>query len=111
MRMSPLLSPRLGARVPRQTQPPRYRTEPAPRRSAFGGEAVSAVPGDALAAIAAGLASAVTGDELTLAPGEARSFVRLLATPAYEAWLIAWGSSGALDLHDHGGAAGAVHVV
>jgi hypothetical protein len=64
-----------------------------------------------LTAIAAGLASAVSGEELTLAPGEPRRFVRLLATPSYEAWLIAWAPAGTLELHDHGGSVGALHVV
>ncbi|MEN3316334.1 MAG: hypothetical protein V7605_2568 [Acidimicrobiaceae bacterium] len=64
-----------------------------------------------LIAIAAGLASAVGGDELTLEPGEPRAFVRLLEAPTYEAWLIAWGPMAALDLHDHGGSVGAIHVV
>ena len=64
-----------------------------------------------LTAIAAGLASALTGEELTLEPGEPRGFIRLLGTPSYEAWLIAWATGGSLELHDHGGSAGAVHVV
>lgn len=65
----------------------------------------------ALADIAAGLAASVTGDEVRVAPGELRGFVRLLESPSYEAWLIAWAPSGALELHDHGGSAGALHVV
>jgi predicted metal-dependent enzyme (double-stranded beta helix superfamily) len=63
-----------------------------------------------LAVIAAGLASSVTPDDLPLAPGQERDFVRLLVTPDYEAWLIAWAPSSALELHDHGGAAGAFHL-
>jgi predicted metal-dependent enzyme (double-stranded beta helix superfamily) len=31
--------------------------------------------------------------------------------PAYDAWLIAWGSTSVLQLHDHGGSFGVVHVV
>ncbi len=69
------------------------------------------LPPTALTAIAAGLASALTGDEITLEGSEPRAFVRLLEAPTYEAWLIAWGPIGALDLHDHGGSAGAIHVV
>ncbi len=64
-----------------------------------------------LTAIAAGLASAVGRDELALESWEPRAFVRLLEAPSYEAWLIAWGPMGALDLHDHGGSVGAIHVV
>jgi len=65
---------------------------------------------DVLFAIAAGLARSVTGTELPLAPGQGRAYARLLATPQYEAWLIAWAPAGGLDLHDHGGSEGAVHV-
>ena len=35
----------------------------------------------------------------------------MLSTPAYDAWVICWPSGGALDLHDHGGSAGAFSVV
>lgn len=65
---------------------------------------------DVLSAIAAGLARSMTGTELRLAPGQGRAYARLLVTPQYEAWLIAWAPAGALDLHDHGGSEGAVHV-
>ena len=65
---------------------------------------------DAVAVIAAGLAQAVTGAELPLAAGQPRQFARLLATEQYEAWLIAWAPAGGLQLHDHGGSAGAIHV-
>jgi predicted metal-dependent enzyme (double-stranded beta helix superfamily) len=37
--------------------------------------------------------------------------VRLLATPAYEVWVIGWTKGQAVPLHDHGEAAGAVAVV
>ena len=40
-----------------------------------------------------------------------RRYQRVLATPAYEAWVIYWPSGGSLDLHDHGGSAGAFSVV
>jgi len=69
------------------------------------------LPPTGLTAIAAGLASALTGDEITLEPWEPRAFLRLLEAPTYEAWLIAWGPIGALGLHDHGGSVGAIHVV
>jgi hypothetical protein len=76
------------------------------------------LPLEVLGDIAAGLAAAVsgTGDEVPIEPGQLRGFVRLLESQAhesqsYEAWLIAWAPSGALELHDHGGSAGAVHVV
>jgi predicted metal-dependent enzyme (double-stranded beta helix superfamily) len=46
-----------------------------------------------------------------LRPGDSRRYAPLLATEAYEAWLISWSPSGALELHDHGGSAGALRVV
>lgn len=61
--------------------------------------------------IAAGLATSLTGDELIVPDGEDRAYVRLLGTEVYEAWLIAWAPTGALDLHDHGGSEGAIRVV
>jgi Cysteine dioxygenase type I len=67
---------------------------------------------DILSAIASGLAAVtvpwelVDGDQAT-----ERRYQRVLATPAYEAWVICWPSGGWLDLHDHGGSAGAFSVV
>jgi predicted metal-dependent enzyme (double-stranded beta helix superfamily) len=72
---------------------------------------VPTVPTAALATIAAGLAAAMSPDALVLDPGSDRGYLRLLDTDVYEAWLIAWGPGGSLDLHDHGGSAGAVVVV
>jgi hypothetical protein len=69
------------------------------------------VPLDALASIAAGLATSVANTELRVGNGAEHAFIRLLETEAYEAWLIAWGPSGALDLHNHGGSHGAIQVV
>jgi len=43
--------------------------------------------------------------------GDLRRFARLLHTPAYEAWLIAWEAAADLELHDHGGSRGAFHVI
>lgn len=40
-----------------------------------------------------------------------RARVRLLATPAYEVWLLGWTAGQAAGLHDHGGANGAFIVV
>jgi Cysteine dioxygenase type I len=67
---------------------------------------------DILAAIASGLAAVTVPWEL--ADGDQsteRRYQRVLATPAYEAWVICWPSGGSLDLHDHGGSAGAFSVV
>jgi quercetin dioxygenase-like cupin family protein len=67
---------------------------------------------DILSAIASGLATVTVPWEL--ADGEQsteRQYQRVLATPEYEAWVICWPSGGSLDLHDHGGSAGAFSVV
>lgn len=72
---------------------------------------VPLVPLEALALIAAGLATSVADTELRVTEGADRAFVRLLETEAYEAWLIAWGPTGALELHNHGGSHGAIQVV
>ena len=44
-------------------------------------------------------------------PSGGRAYERLLLTDSYEAWVIAWSPGAVLDLHDHGGATAAVHVV
>jgi predicted metal-dependent enzyme (double-stranded beta helix superfamily) len=41
---------------------------------------------------------------------DVRRPVRLLVTPRYEAWVIGWAPGQAVELHDHGNAAGAVVV-
>jgi predicted metal-dependent enzyme (double-stranded beta helix superfamily) len=66
---------------------------------------------DALELIAGGLARTVDPDGVAIAACESRAYVEILATEEYNAWLIAWAPSGALEPHDHGGSAGAVHVV
>jgi hypothetical protein len=43
-------------------------------------------------------------------PGQ-RSYRRIVASPHLEAWLIFWPYGGRLQLHDHGGASGALTVV
>jgi predicted metal-dependent enzyme (double-stranded beta helix superfamily) len=40
-----------------------------------------------------------------------RGFVRLLDTPEVEAWLLTWSEAQSIELHDHGGSAGAAMVV
>ena len=71
-----------------------------------------AVGADVLAAIAAGLAAVTVPWELGMGevPTE-RRFHRVLATEAYEAWVICWPSAESLDMHDHGGSAGAFSIV
>jgi hypothetical protein len=47
-------------------------------------------------------------------PGSAeprRRYARIMAEPYAEAWLIEWPPDTGIDLHDHGGASGALHVV
>lgn len=70
------------------------------------------VDADVLAAIAAGLATVTVPWEIREGdvPTE-RRYQRVLSTPEYEAWVICWPSGGSLDLHDHGGSAGAFSVV
>jgi hypothetical protein len=68
------------------------------------------LPGDVLAGIAAELASTADFDAVRLEPGERRRCVRLVETPLYEAWLIAWRPTSELRLHDHGGSIGVVRV-
>jgi hypothetical protein len=69
-----------------------------------------AVPARALADIAAGLASTARLDSLPATAGGSRRYARLLETPRYDAWLIAWSPSSLLELHDHGGSIGAISV-
>ena len=60
--------------------------------------------------IAAGLAAAID-IEPPPSEGPGRSSVRLLATDAYEAWLLAWPPGSSIEPHDHGDAHGAFVVV
>lgn len=66
---------------------------------------------EALAVIAEGLAATADLTGLETPPPGARHYVELLETESYNAWLIVWAPSGALEPHDHGGSQGAVHVV
>ncbi len=68
------------------------------------------LPGYVLAGIAAELASTADFDSVRLEPDETRGCVRLVDTPLYEAWLIAWRPTSELRLHDHGGSIGVVRV-
>jgi mannose-6-phosphate isomerase-like protein (cupin superfamily) len=66
-----------------------------------------------LTAIATGLASVALPWELAATgkqPAE-RQFQLLIATDVYDAWLVHWPVGTGLDLHDHGGSAGAFAVV
>lgn len=70
--------------------------------------AASPLSAGALAVMAAGLAA----DPATAAPaGEGRRWQRLVATDAYEAWVIAWPHGTGLALHDHAGSAAGAAMV
>jgi mannose-6-phosphate isomerase-like protein (cupin superfamily) len=65
-----------------------------------------------LTAIATGLASVALPWELATGEQTAeRQFQLLIATDVYDAWLVHWPVGTGLDLHDHGGSAGAFAVV
>lgn len=70
------------------------------------------VPLDSLLAIGLGLASTPASLPVPLEPeGRSRTYVRLLATDAYEAWLLAWPPGSEIPAHDHGDSHGAFVVV
>ena len=64
-----------------------------------------------LADIAVGLGCAEPLWRAVVRHQDERRPVRLLATDAYEAWVIGWRPDQGLDLHDHGDSAGVVLVV
>jgi predicted metal-dependent enzyme (double-stranded beta helix superfamily) len=65
---------------------------------------------DVLEAVAADLALTVSPDfENPVA--DARRHRQLVRTASYDAWLIGWGPSSLLELHDHGGSVGAIRVI
>jgi hypothetical protein len=53
----------------------------------------------------------VTSPPVSSPPVSSRRYARILAEPYAEAWLIEWPPDSGIDLHDHGGASGALHVV
>ena len=65
----------------------------------------------ALAATAARLARAAVWKTLTPLTDTERWYALLAANDTFEAWVIGWPVGGAIELHDHGGSSGAVHVV
>ncbi|MEY2396983.1 MAG: hypothetical protein QOJ00_157 [Actinomycetota bacterium] len=65
----------------------------------------------ALELIASGLTSLVDTRPVRFRRGETRRYTELLDTPDYNAWLIAWAPTGALEPHDHGGSRGLVEVI
>ena len=70
------------------------------------------LPPDRLLEVVNGLArDADTWRALARHDREQRWFVRLSANVRYDAWLIGWHAHQGVDLHDHGGSAGALYVV
>lgn len=65
----------------------------------------------ALLIVAEDLAAAVDRAGLDVACDGGRDFRRVLRSERLEAWLIAWGPSTFLGLHDHGGSNGAFRVL
>jgi hypothetical protein len=68
---------------------------------------------DWLASASRWLAAASFGgwEELVGPLPRQRSYRRIVASPHLEAWMILWPEGGRLQLHDHGGASGALTVV
>ena len=67
---------------------------------------------DRLLEVVRGLArDAETWRALARHDREQRWYVRLATNPRYDAWLIGWHAHQGVDLHDHGGSAGALCVV
>jgi predicted metal-dependent enzyme (double-stranded beta helix superfamily) len=66
---------------------------------------------DWLLAVAAGLARSDDDALRRVVAGPERRYERLLCTEAYEVWVIGWPPGTGLEPHDHGGSAGALHVV
>ncbi len=65
-----------------------------------------------VAAIADGLAAvSVPWDIGVPDPPRSRQYERILATEAYDAWLIYWPPDSSIDVHDHGDSIGALAVV
>jgi hypothetical protein len=64
-----------------------------------------------LLALATALSRQVDPDLFDLERHDGRDYRRLVRTDEFEAWIIAWGSSSFLGLHDHGGSNGAFRVV
>ena len=71
------------------------------------------LPLQALLDIGHGLAAAAPHSaRLSMdASAPTRGFLRLLATDAYEAWLLAWPPGSEIEPHDHGGSHGVFVVV
>ncbi len=67
---------------------------------------------DELAEVARSLGTVLGAMDVgaTSDPG-VRDWARVVATATFDAWLIRWPTGGAVEPHDHGGAAGAIVVI
>lgn len=81
------------------------------RRSPAMPSSTRPLPLPTLLALAAALSRQVNPDLFDLDHSAGRDYRRLVRTDEFEAWIIAWGSSSFLGLHDHGGSNGAFRVV
>jgi hypothetical protein len=81
-------------------------------RQAVAHRPLAPLPPDRLLELVRGLArDADTWRALARHDRDQRWFVRLTANRLYDAWLIGWHGYQGVDLHDHGGSAGALFVV
>lgn len=62
-------------------------------------------------AMALALATGFTSTVADLAPADGRRWWKVLATDAFDAWLIDWSIESSVDPHDHGGSAASISVV
>jgi len=69
------------------------------------------LPMRSLLEVARGYAATTPVDTVAPPAPGARTYIRLQCTPTHDVWLIRWGPSGAVRLHDHGGSAGVFCVV
>jgi mannose-6-phosphate isomerase-like protein (cupin superfamily) len=88
---------------------PRFRDEPQTGRRLHPAAVPSPIGVAELLAIAEGLAVSAHGWPGMQRPSR-RAWDIMVASDAFEAWVIAWPPGGAIELHDHGGSSGAVVV-
>jgi quercetin dioxygenase-like cupin family protein len=111
MTISTQLSPPIGVTDAVELEPNAFEAVRRASSQALHPSVVDVEPA-VLCAIASGLAAVTLPWEVrTGEVPEGRRFARLLSTPVYEAWVICWPAGTELDLHDHGGSAGAFTVV
>jgi Cysteine dioxygenase type I len=110
--MAIAVSPPVGIPLPDEGAGPRRIAMPLPHQAPGLSRRLSRVthPGpDDLLSIALGLAARAPSWP-GMAQPTCRSWELMVASETVEAWVIAWPSGGSVELHDHGGSAGAVVV-